>query len=151
MSTTYLLKQKDEDWSSHLVLATKEDWIRIIRQKSTLPKEQRRYFIKDCIVEKGVKCIGCPAGGTCPSAGKMKKKKLEGPVLGKKIMEISGMSCDHCVMNVTAMLNRIDGVSAEVNLSKGRAVVSYDREIGDDILKDAVEMIGYQVTGIRQK
>ena len=81
----------------------------------------------------------------------MKKKKLEGPVLGKKIMEISGMSCDHCVMNVTAMLNRIDGVSAEVNLSKGRAVVSYDREIGDDILKDAVEMIGYQVTGIRQK
>ena len=58
MSTTYLLKQKDEDWSSHLVLATKEDWIRIIRQKSTLPKEQRRYFIKDCIVEKGqVDCI----------------------------------------------------------------------------------------------
>lgn len=107
------------------------------------------YIVK--AKKKGVKCIGCPAGGSCPSAGKMKKKKLEDPVLGKKIMEISGMSCDHCVMNVTAMLNRIDGVSAEVNLSKGRAVVSYDREIGDDILKDAVEMIGYQVTGIRQK
>ena len=107
------------------------------------------YIVK--AKKSGVKCIGCPAGGSCPSAGKMKKKKLEGPVLGKKIMENSGMSCDQCVMNVTAMLNRIDGVSAEVNVSKGRAVVSYDREIGDDSLKDAVEMIGYQVTGIRQK
>lgn len=105
------------------------------------------YIVK--AKKKGVKCIGCPAGGNCPSAGKMKKKKLERPVLGKKIMEISGMSCDHCVMNVTTMLNRIEGVSAEVNLSKGRAVVSYDREIGDDLLKDAVEMIGYKVTCIR--
>ena len=107
------------------------------------------YIVK--AKKKGVKCIGCPAGGSCPSTGKMKKKKLDGPVLGKKIMEISGMSCDHCVMNVTAMLNRIEGVSAEVKLSKGKAVVSYDREIGDDLLKNAVEMIGYQVTGIRQK
>ncbi len=49
------------------------------------------------------------------------------------------MHCDHCVMNVTMMLNRIDGVSADVHLSAARAVVSYDRDISDEVLKDAVE------------
>ena len=58
MSTTYLLKQKNEDGNHHLVVAAKEEWTKIIRQKPSLPKEQRRYFIKDCIVEKGhVDCI----------------------------------------------------------------------------------------------
>ena len=78
----------------------------------------------------------------------MKKKKLTGPVIGKKILKISGMHCDHCVMNVTMMLNRIDGVSADVNLSAGRAVVSYDRDISNEVLKEAVEKIGYQVVRI---
>lgn len=103
------------------------------------------YIVK--AKKKGVKCIGCPAGGNCLSAKKM-KKKLTGPVMGKKILKISGMHCDHCVMNVTMMLNRIDGVSADVNLSAGRAVVSYDRDISEEVLKDAVEKIGYQVVRI---
>ena len=108
------------------------------------------YIVK--AKRRGVKCIGCPAGGSCPSAKKMKRKKLDGPVIGKKILKISGMHCDHCVMNVTMMLNRIDGVSADVNLSAAlsaaRAVVSYDRDISDEVLKDAVEKIGYQVISI---
>lgn len=104
------------------------------------------YIIK--AKRRGVKCIGCPVGGNCPSAKKMKRKKLDGPVIGKKILKISGMHCDHCVMNVTMMLNRIDGVSADVNLSAARAVVYYDRDISDEVLKDAVEKIGYQVVSI---
>ena len=36
--------------------------------------------------KKGVKCIGCPAGGNCPSSFKIKNKKLEGPVIGKKVL-----------------------------------------------------------------
>ena len=51
-------------------------------------------------------------------------------------------------MEVAKILNQIDGVSAEVNLSKGSARISYDREIGDDALKNAVEKIGYHVTSI---
>ena len=32
--------------------------------------------------KNGVKCIGCPAGGSCPGSGKMPKKKLAGRVVG---------------------------------------------------------------------
>ena len=104
------------------------------------------YIVRE--KKRGVRCIGCPAGGSCPSSGKIPKKKLEGRVIGKKTMTISGMHCTHCASDVTMILNRIDGVSADVNLSKGRAVISLDREVGDDVLKSAVEKIGYQVTGI---
>lgn len=104
------------------------------------------YIVK--AKKKGVKCIGCPAGGSCPSSGRLPKKKLAGPIIGKKTMEISGMSCQHCVIEVTKILNQISGVRADVNLSKGRAVISYDREVEDMVLKSAVEKIGYKVTGI---
>ncbi len=96
----------------------------------------------------GVKCVGCPAGGSCPGSRKMPKKKLDGPVIGKKTMKISGMHCGHCVTDVTKTLNQIDGVSADVSLSKGSAKVSFDREIEEDVLKKAVEKIGYKVTDI---
>ena len=56
------------------------------------------YIVK--AKRRGVKCIGCPAGGNCPSAKKMKRKKLDGPVIGKKILKISGHAlrslCDEC-------------------------------------------------------
>lgn len=104
------------------------------------------YIVK--AKKSGVKCIGCPAGGSCPGSAKMPKKKLQGPVIGRKTMQISGMHCAHCAMDVTKMLNQIDGVRAEVNLSKGSAKISYDREVGDDVLRDAVEKTGYHVTGI---
>ena len=104
------------------------------------------YIVK--AKRRGVKCIGCPAGGNCPSARKMKRKKLDGPVIGKRILKISGMHCEHCARNVAIMLDRIDGVSADVSLSAGRAVVSYDRDISNEVLKDSVEKIGYQVVSI---
>lgn len=104
------------------------------------------YLIK--ARKSGRKCIGCPAGGSCPTSQKPKKKKLAGPVIGKKTIEISGMHCEHCVANITAALNQIEGVTAEVNLSKGNAVVFYDREISGDALKSAVEKAGYKVSGI---
>ena len=90
------------------------------------------YIVK--AKKRGVKCIGCPAGGSCPSAAKPPKKKLDGPVIGKKTLSIEG--------------NQIDGVSARVDLSKNQAVVSCDRIVSDEVLKEAVEKIGYHVTGI---
>lgn len=97
--------------------------------------------------KRGVKCVGCPAGGNC-SAAKIPKKKLDGPAMGKKTIEISGMTCERCAMNVTKMLNQIDGVRADVSLSEGNAVVSYDRDVAEDVLKNAVEKAGYKVKGI---
>lgn len=106
------------------------------------------YLVK--AKKSGAKCIGCPAGGSC-SGSQIPKKKLDGPVIGKKVMKISGMHCEHCVMNVTKLLNQIDGVKADVSLSKGNAVVLYDREVEDSVLRNAVEKLGYQVTEISQK
>ena len=104
------------------------------------------YIVRE--KKRGVRCIGCPAGGSCPSSGKMPKKKLAGPVVEKRTMEIEGMSCAHCAASVGAALDKIDGVSANVNLSTGKADISCDREIRDDVLKNAVERIGYKVVRI---
>ena len=111
------------------------------------------YLIK--AKRSGVKCVGCPAGGNCkePSnknkKNKKKKKKLTGPVIAKKTMFITGMHCEHCVQSVTDSLNRIDGVSARVDLNKSCAEISLDREIGEDILICAVEKAGFLVESIQ--
>ena len=63
-------------------------------------------------------------------------------------IEITGMHCEHCAMSVTKALNQIDGVRADVSLSKGRAVISYDREVAEEVLKNTVEKAGYKVLGI---
>ena len=98
--------------------------------------------------KNGVKCIGCPAGGSCPGSGKIPKKKLAGRVVSRRTMKISGMNCAHCVMDVARILNQIDGVSADVSPSKGNARISCDREIGDEVLRNAVEKAGYHVASI---
>ena len=78
-----------------------------------------------------------------------RRKKLDGPVAGRKTMQISGMNCAHCAMDVTRALNQIDGVRAEVNLAKGRARITFDREIDDAELISAVETAGFQVESIK--
>ena len=97
----------------------------------------------------GVKCVGCPAGGNCSSRHKKKKKKLTGAVIAKKTIIISGMHCAHCVQSVTDSLNRIDGVSARVDLNKSCAEIFLDREVGEDILISAVEKEGLSVESIQ--
>ena len=61
----------------------------------------------------------------------------------------SGVKCEHCVQSVTDSLNRIDGVSARVDLNKSCAEISLDREIGEDILICAVEKAGFLVESIQ--
>ena len=104
------------------------------------------YLVK--AKRSGVKCVGCPVGGSCSSSRKTKKKKLSGPVLGKKTIKITGMECAHCAQSVTESLNQIEGIRAKVDLSDGKAVVSYDREVEDEVLKAAVEKAGFAVVSI---
>ncbi|MFQ8813804.1 MAG: heavy-metal-associated domain-containing protein [Gallintestinimicrobium sp.] len=79
----------------------------------------------------------------------MRIKKLDGPVIGKKTVKISGMHCDHCVRAVTEAINKIDGVSAKVNLKKKEAVVSYEKVVEDAAIREAVEKAGYTVQSIQ--
>lgn len=66
-------------------------------------------------------------------------------------MVISGMHCEHCVQSVTDSLNQIDGVSAKVDLAKGWAEVSLDREVEDDVLIAAVEKEGFSVDSVQNQ
>lgn len=67
----------------------------------------------------------------------------------KKKIYIEGMSCMHCVKRVQNALKEIKGVDeAAVDLNDKSAVVSYEKEITDESLKDAVAEAGYDVIKI---
>lgn len=51
--------------------------------------------------------------------------------------------------NAQKALEALDGVtSAEVSHTEGTAIITLEKDISDDVLKQAVEEQGYQVTGI---
>ena len=109
---------------------------------------RKRGRIYNKCEEKRRKVYRMSCRGKLSRKREMPKKKLEGRVIGRKTMKISGMNCAHCATDVAMILNQIDGVRAEVNLAKGSAKISYDRTVGDDVLRNAVEKIGYHVTSI---
>lgn len=77
----------------------------------------------------------------------MKNKKLNAPV-GKLTVKIDGMRCESCRRRVTAAINAIDGAAAMVSLEKREAVVSFERELDDKELINAVEGAGFEVSEI---
>ena len=68
----------------------------------------------------------------------------------EKTLKIEGMMCEHCEMHVKKALEALDGVTtAEVSHKTSAAVVTTEKEISNDILKQAVSDQGYQVTDIQ--
>ena len=66
-----------------------------------------------------------------------------------KTLKIKGMMCEHCEMHTKKALEALDGVaSAEVSHKTGTAVVTLEKEVSDDALKQAVAEQGYEVTDI---
>ena len=90
----------------------------------------------------------CSGGSGSVKPKKPKKKKLDGPVVGRCTIRISGMHCQNCVNSVTSALNAIEGVSARVSLKDGSAEVSYDRAVDEAELKEAVEKAGFEAVSI---
>ncbi|MCZ2262662.1 heavy metal translocating P-type ATPase, partial [Isoptericola sp. QY 916] len=78
-----------------------------------------------------------------------------GPAAGPPILEIDlaieGMTCASCVARVEKRLNRVDGVTATVNLPLESAHVELTAPVDDAALVEAVEKAGYgaRVTGRR--
>lgn len=63
----------------------------------------------------------------------------------KKILDVEGMMCMHCVAHVKDALEAIPGVeSADVDLDDSCATVSLSRDIPDSVLETAVIEAGYQ-------
>lgn len=69
----------------------------------------------------------------------------------KKVIQIEGMSCEHCRNHVEKALNSLDGVSAKVNLKKKTAVVELKSDVDDDTLTKTVTDAGYEVVSITEK
>ena len=67
----------------------------------------------------------------------------------KKLLTIEGMSCGHCSARVEKALNALEGVNARVDLKAKTATVEMNAEIGDDVLKAAVEDAGYEVVSVK--
>lgn len=74
--------------------------------------------------------------------------KKESKVMNKTL-KIEGMMCSHCEMHTKKALEALDGVTnAKVSHESGTAVVTLEKDIADDILKQAVTEQGYKVTEI---
>ena len=91
----------------------------------------------------------CCGGGSGSVVLDIPEKSLGNPVLGKKVLKVSGMHCEHCVKAVTEAINKVDGASAKVDLSQNEAVVSYDRELDEEELKRMVKDAGYRVVSVK--
>jgi copper ion binding protein len=70
----------------------------------------------------------------------------------KKVIKVSGMTCEHCKARVEKALSSVDGVkSAKVDLKKAEATVSFSKDVADDVLKKAVIDAGYEAGEITEK
>lgn len=68
----------------------------------------------------------------------------------KKTIYIEGMQCNHCKMTVEKTLGELEGITnVEVNLDKKCAVIETNKEIEDNIIKDAITEAGYTVKEIK--
>ena len=92
-------------------------------------------------------------GSCCGGGGrdvKTKPKKLT-KVSCVKVVEIEGMHCEHCYARVHNVLNSIAGVSAKVEGRKGRAVIRFENDPDDEMIKGAIEELGYTVVSMKEK
>ena len=64
----------------------------------------------------------------------------------EKELKVNGMMCVNCQKHVHDALAAMAGVSAvDVNLEKGTAKVTADREISQDEFKKGIEDAGYEL------
>ena len=87
----------------------------------------------------------CCGGG---SGYKPKKKKLT-RIIMQKTFKIDGMHCEHCKNRVQEIINDIDGISGSVNLKRGTVLISYEKAVKDEIIKDKITRAGYIVLEIK--
>lgn len=60
------------------------------------------------------------------------------------IIQIKGMTCQHCVASTKEALEKIPGIhDVKVDLDKGEA--SYSGEVDQKQVKEAIERIGFEV------
>ena len=66
----------------------------------------------------------------------------------RKIIRVSGMTCEHCASRVKTAFGDIDGVKkVKINLNEGLVSIFTDKEIEVDVFKNEIERLGYKFVG----
>jgi hypothetical protein len=74
------------------------------------------------------------------------KSKVKEKVITMQKIDIEGMSCNHCVMNVEKAIKSTKGVEkVEVNLSENAAYIDGTYNLNE--IREAIEAVGYKVVG----
>jgi copper chaperone len=65
----------------------------------------------------------------------------------KVILEVNGMSCEHCVKAIKNSLSEIDGIEkVDISLEEGTVTVEYDTsKVEIENIKNIIEDAGYEV------
>jgi copper chaperone len=65
----------------------------------------------------------------------------------KVILEVNGMSCEHCVKAIKNSLSEIDGIEkVDISLEEGTVTVEYDSsKVEIENIKNIIEDAGYEV------
>lgn len=68
----------------------------------------------------------------------------------KKVISIEGMHCDHCSGRVNDALANLQGVDkVKVNLKKKNAVIKCSDDLSNDIIKQTITKLGFEVVDIK--
>lgn len=89
----------------------------------------------------------CCGGGNTASDDEL-TVILSGKIVTRMNVYIDGMHCMNCKNSVTRSLQKLDQVSAKVDLKKNMAYVESTRNVGDDEITFAIERLDFNVTRI---
>lgn len=97
---------------------------------------------------KHAKGEGACCGGGNTASDEEPTVILSGKIVTRMNVYIDGMHCMNCKNSVTRSLQKLDQVSAEVDLKKNMAYVESTRNVGDDEITFAIERLDFKVTRI---
>lgn len=70
----------------------------------------------------------------------------------KKVINVEGMSCEHCVVKIQKALEQlIDVIKVKVDLKEKRVFVYYQNDLDSILLQKTIEELGYIVTGVKEE
>ena len=97
---------------------------------------------------KHAKGEGACCGGGNTASDEEPTVILSGKIVTRMNVYIDGMHCMNCKNSVTRSLQKLDQVSAKIDLKKNMAYVESTRNVGDDEITFAIERLDFNVTRI---
>ena len=97
---------------------------------------------------KHAKGEGACCGGGNTASDEEPTVILSGKIVTRMNVYIDGMHCMNCKNSVTRSLQKLDQVSAKVDLKKNMAYIESTRNVGDDEITFAIERLDFNVIRI---